>query len=205
MLAGCRIIPKTDSICLGNVSSLPSSVFENIIDISSIGKSFMSRTNTTAKPDVGRALLSLSGQINRQWRRALDRRLQPLGLTEATWLPLLYIARATQPLRQKDLAALMGLDSSSVVRLLDGLQTAGYIQRLEGTDRREKIIHLTDTGKQTVSSVEQVVLEGRRRLFLDIDGADLETTRSVMQQLLGTLESLDGALWADTDGADSHA
>ncbi len=100
---------------------------------------------------------------------------------------------------------MLGLDSSSVVRLLDGLQTAGYIQRLEGTDRREKIIHLTDTGKQTVSSVEQVVLEGRRRLFLDIDGADLETTRSVMQQLLGTLESLDGALWADTDGADSHA
>jgi MarR family transcriptional regulator for hemolysin len=162
-------------------------------------------TNTNAKPDFGRVLLSLSGQINRQWRRALDRRLQPLGLTEATWLPLLYIARATQPLRQKDLAALMGLDSSSVVRLLDGLQTAGYIQRLEGTDRREKIIHLTDTGKQTVSSVEQVVLEGRRRLFLDIDDADLETTRTVLQQLLGTLESLDGALWSDTDGADSHA
>lgn len=205
MLAGCRIIPKTDPICLGNARSLPSSVFGNIIDMSSIGKSFMPHSNTTAKPDFGRVLLSLSGQINRQWRRALDRRLQPLGLTEATWLPLLYIARATQPLRQKDLAALMGLDSSSVVRLLDGLQTAGYIQRLEGTDRREKIIHLTDTGRQTVSSVEQVVHEGRRRLFLDIDDDDLETTRLVLQQLLATLESLDGALWSDTNGADSHA
>ncbi len=165
----------------------------------------MSLSNTTTKPDCGRMLLSLSGQINRQWRRALDRRLQPLGLTEATWLPLLYIARAAQTLRQKDLAALMGLDSSSVVRLLEGLQTAGYIQRLEGTDRREKIIHLTDTGRQTVSSVERVVHEGRRRLFLDIDDADLETTRTVLQQLLDTLESLDGALWSDTDGTDSHA
>lgn len=165
----------------------------------------MSISNTSANPDFGRVLLSLSGQINRQWRRALDRRLQPLGLTEATWLPLLYIARATEPLRQKDLAALMGLDSSSVVRLLDGLQTAGYIQRLEGTDRREKIIHLTDIGRQTVSSVERVVHEGRRRLFLDIEDADLKTTRSVLQQLLGTLESLDGALWSDMDGADSHA
>src|SRR5690606_7077281 len=75
----------------------------------------------------------------------------------------------------------------------------------EGTDRREKINDLTDTGKQTVSSVEQGVLEGRHRLFLAIDGADLETTRSVMQQLFSTLESRDGALWADTDGADSHA
>lgn len=189
---------------LRRLSSLLLGIFRNIIDISSIGKSFMSLSNTSAKPDFGRVLLSISGQINRQWRKALDRRLQPLGLTEATWLPLLYIARATEPLRQKDLAALMGLDSSSVVRLLDGLQTAGYIQRLEGTDRREKIIHLTDAGRQTVSSVERVVHEGRRRLFRDIDVADLEITRSVLQQLLVTLESLDGALWSDEDDADSH-
>lgn len=189
---------------LRRLSSLLLGIFRNIIDISSIGKSFMSLSNISAKPDFGRVLLSISGQINRQWRKALDRRLQPLGLTEATWLPLLYIARATEPLRQKDLAALMGLDSSSVVRLLDGLQTAGYIQRLEGTDRREKIIHLTDAGRQTVSSVERVVHEGRRRLFRDIDVADLEITRSVLQQLLVTLESLDGALWSDEDDADSH-
>ena len=165
----------------------------------------MSITPTTSKPDFGRLLLSLSGQLSRQWRKALDRRLQPMGLTEATWLPLLYIARATEPMRQKDLAAQMGLDSSSVVRLLDGLQTAGYIQRLEGTDRREKIIHLTDSGRQTVSSVELVVKEGRRRLFHDIDAAELETAWSVLQQLLVTLESRDDAFWSDTDGSDSHA
>ncbi|MGO1766558.1 MAG: MarR family winged helix-turn-helix transcriptional regulator [Advenella sp.] len=149
--------------------------------------------------------MSLSSQLNRQWRKALDRRLQPMGLTEATWLPLLYIARAAQPLRQKDLASLMGLDSSSVVRLLDGLQTAGYIQRLEGTDRREKRIHLTDAGQQTVSSVERVVQAGRRRLFRDVDDAQLQVAGSVLQQLLVTLESHDGALWSDAQGTDSHA
>src|SRR5690606_31739596 len=99
-------------------------------------------------------------------------------------------ARAKTPLRQKDLAALLGLDSSSVVRVLDGLQTAGFIQRLEGTDRREKLIHLTDSGNQTVSTVEQVVRAGRHRLFRDIDNADLKVASSVLQQLLGTIESL---------------
>ena len=165
----------------------------------------MSQSNSTATTDPRRVLQSLSSQLNRQWRKALDRRLQPLGLTEATWLPLLYIARAAQPLRQKDLAGLMGLDSSSVVRLLDGLQTAGYIQRLEGTDRREKLIHLTNAGRQTVSSVERIVHAGRQRLFLDVDDAQLQVARSVLQQLLDTLESLDGALWTDPEGTDSHA
>ncbi len=153
----------------------------------------------SAGPGRGREILSLAGHINRQWRRAVDRRLQPLGLTEATWLPLLYIARAKTPLRQKDLAALLGLDSSSVVRVLDGLQTAGFIQRLEGTDRREKLIHLTDSGNQTVSTVEQVVRAGRHRLFRDIDDADLKVASSVLQQLLGTIESLGSGLWERTD------
>src|SRR5258708_29402263 len=87
------------------------------------------------------------GRTYRQWRRSADLRLQPCGLTEATWLPLLRIARAPAPPRQKDLAAAMFVDGSAVVRLLDNLEGAGLIQRKEGeTDRRAKTIHLTTRG-----------------------------------------------------------
>ncbi len=162
--------------------------------------------STTKKSEnlhpAAREILTLCGHLNRQWRRAVDRRLQPMGLTEATWLPLLFISRAKAPLRQKDLAALLGLDSSSVVRILDGLQTAGYIQRLEGTDRREKLIHLTDLGKNTVSTVEQVVHAGRVRLFRDMDSAQMIAASSVLQQLVGTVESLGSDLWGTTDDHD---
>lgn len=151
----------------------------------------------TDQIDTRRLVLSLTGHLNRQWRRLVDRRLQPLGLTEATWLPLLYISRAKAPLRQKDLAALIGLDSSSVVRLLDGLETAGYVQRLEGTDRREKLIHLTPAGQKTVATVEMVVQEGRKRLFRDVNRDELGAACSVLQQLLGTMESLGENLWSE--------
>ena len=44
-------------------------------------------------------------------------------------------------MRQKDLAAALGLDGSSVVRLLDALETSGHIERREeGKDRRAKKI-----------------------------------------------------------------
>src|SRR5271169_3308819 len=86
----------------------------------------------------------LVARAARQWRRAVDRRLQPFGLTEATWLPLIYLARAPVPMRQKDLAAALTLDGSSVVRLLDALETSGLIERREGDpDRRAKTIALT--------------------------------------------------------------
>src|ERR1700741_1746003 len=89
---------------------------------------------------------SLVARAARQWRRAADLRLQPFALTEATWLPLVHIARAPQSPRQKDLAASMSLDGSSVVRLLDNLEAAGLIKRKEGEDRRAKIILLTPRG-----------------------------------------------------------
>src|SRR5579871_1146066 len=82
---------------------------------------------------------SLVARAARQWRREVDRRLQPFGLTEATWLPLIYLARAKAPMRQKDLAAALTLDGSSVVRLLDALEASRLIERREeGADRRAK-------------------------------------------------------------------
>ena len=77
----------------------------------------------------------------------MDRQLQPFGLTEATWLPLIYLARASAPMRQKDLAAALTLDGSSVVRLLDALAASRLIERSEENgDRRAKIITITTRG-----------------------------------------------------------
>ena len=62
----------------------------------------------TARDSFG----SLLSRAARQWRRAADVGLKPFDLTEATWLPLVHIARAPMPPRQKDLAASMSLDGS---------------------------------------------------------------------------------------------
>jgi MarR family transcriptional regulator for hemolysin len=127
---------------------------------------------------------SLVSQTSRQWRRAVDVRLQPLGLTEATWLPLLRIARAAEPMRQKDLAASLFLDSSSVVRLLDNLQQAGLIERHEGaTDRRAKTIVLTERGQSVVDKAEEASAEIRETVLASLPESDLSTATRVLQQI----------------------
>src|SRR5437868_4012600 len=110
------------------------------------------------RPPANRAAFgALLSRAYRQWRRAADLRLQPFALTEATWLPLVHIARAATPPRQKDLAASMFVDNSSVVRVLDNLEAAGLIQRKEGeTDRRAKTIVLTPRGREIAEKVETV-------------------------------------------------
>ncbi len=138
---------------------------------------------------VRESFVALMSQTTRQWRRVLDEALQPLGLTQATWLALLHIARAPAAAAgRRTQAASLVLDTSSLVRVLDALQAAGYIERLEHTDRRAKTIHLTPLGEQTVAQVEQVARATRRRLLAGIPQADLETAHGVVSRIAQALE-----------------
>lgn len=131
---------------------------------------------------------SLLSRAARQWRRAADLGLRPFDLTEATWLPLVHIARASTPPRQKDLAASMSLDGSSVVRLLDNLEAAGLIQRKEGEDRRAKIITLTPRGRAIADKVETVARRIRSDALAGLSERDIETAVRVLHHVIGVLD-----------------
>ena len=132
---------------------------------------------------------SLLSRAARQWRRSADLRLQPFDLTEATWLPLVHIARAPAPPRQKDLAASMSLDGSSVVRLLDNLEAAGLIKRKEGQDRRAKIILLTGRGRAIADQVETVARRIRGDALSGLSDRDIETTIRVLEHVCRALDA----------------
>jgi len=137
---------------------------------------------------------SLLSRAARQWRRAADLRLQPYALTEATWLPLIRIARAPTPPRQKDLAESMSLDSSSVVRLLDNLEAAGLVQRREGEhDRRAKIIVLTPRGREIADQVEAISRRIRRDALAGLPAKDIEAATRVLEHVCRVLDPAAGA------------
>jgi len=134
---------------------------------------------------------SLVARAARQWRRAVDRRLQPFGLTEATWLPLIYLARATAPMRQKDLAAALSLDGSSVVRLLDALEASQFIERHEeGSDRRAKIIVPTARGLAIAEQVEAVSREVRKATLVGLSNDDLATASRLLERVCRNLAQI---------------
>jgi len=145
------------------------------------------------RPDAPSQIIGiLIGQAHRRLRRAVDAHLQPFGLTEAFWLPLLRLSRAGGPLRQKELAALLSLDSSSVVRLLDGLQAAGYVERREDDgDRRAKAITLTPAGREVVAQVEATAARVRSSALAGLPAEDVATAVRVLRQICDTLADAD--------------
>ena len=133
----------------------------------------------------------LVSHVTREWRRAVDARLQAYGLTEATWLPLLRIARSETPMRQNELAASLSLDGSSVVRLLDALENSGLIERCEDrADRRAKSLVLTARGRRTVDQVERVSQEIRDAVLGEVPDEDLARSLHLLETVRDRLLSL---------------
>ena len=98
-------------------------------------------------------------RLTRRWRKALDREVRSAGLTDATWRPLLHLHLLGDGIRQKDLAASVGIEGPSVVRLLDTLIAKGLIDRSEdAADRRAKQLRLTPDGLQIVNRIHETVL-----------------------------------------------
>lgn len=79
--------------------------------------------------------------VARRWRAALDERLAGLGLSDATWSPLVHIGRSGGGIRQNALAGRIGIDTSSLVRLLDILVAKALIERRQDpADRRSNLL-----------------------------------------------------------------
>ena len=127
---------------------------------------------------------TLVSLVSRQWRKAVDARLQTFGLSEATWLPLLRLVQAGRPMRQKDLAAVLMLDTSSVVRILANLEAAGLIeQHPDAEDRRAKAITVTPAGLALARQVEGVSQDIQDEVLADLSPADLAVARHVLEEV----------------------
>ncbi|ROL76942.1 MarR family transcriptional regulator [Pseudomonas protegens] len=125
-----------------------------------------------------------SGMVvaSRHWRRICQTTLVNFGISEACAVPLLMIGRLGEGVRQVTVAQAAGMESPSLVRLLDQLCSAGYVCRSEDPhDRRAKCLSLTDSGRELVQAVESELVRLRHEVLEGISSADLEAALRVIR------------------------
>lgn len=116
--------------------------------------------------------------VARRWRATLDAKLSNVGLSDATWSPLVHIGRSGGGISQKELAHRIGIDGSTLVRLLDILVDKKLIERRQDqTDRRANLLFLTQTGTDLVADIQEKLnrFEGQMLADLDDDALDMLT------------------------------
>ena len=124
----------------------------------------------------------------RTWRTKLDERLSPLGLTQARWLVLMHLSRMGGEAPQKELAFIVGVEGPTLVRVLDGLERMGLVQRMgvEG-DRRARRVCLTPKADNVISDIMRIGLKLRGEALAGISDADLESFFRVLEVILANL------------------
>lgn len=143
--------------------------------------------NASDAPEISRAHSRfglLIARVYRQWRRQVDLSFKELGLSDATRTPLLALYEQGGPLRQKDLADALYLDSSSLVRVLAQLREAKLVDwACDPADRRTKCIALTDRGRTTAGLILAKSLEIERTLLADLSPDEQQVTRAVLEKI----------------------
>ena len=125
----------------------------------------------------------------RLWRLALDKRLKRLGIGQSGWMTIAMIAKSGEPMSQRALADLVGVEGPSMVSMLDRLERDGFVTRAPSpTDRRVKLVQLTDTGKTVYAEVIGEAAPFRADLLAGLDPQALATATVLLETLKKRLE-----------------
>jgi MarR family transcriptional regulator for hemolysin len=128
-------------------------------------------------------LLVMAG---RSWGTHVDNVLRSAtGQSRARWQALFVIAFGDDPATMTDIGVRLNVQWPTLVRVLDGLETDGFITRIDNPrDGRSRLVSITEAGREMLSKVKPILDAERSRLLVDIDDSELEVCADLLQRLL---------------------
>ena len=135
-------------------------------------------------PNARRAFLGRLAQTSRSVRTFFDAELRQVDLTLARGRLLLHLTSSSKPVSQGELSELLEVEHPTTVRLLDGLEQLGHIERrpMPG-DRRAKEVALTAEGRRIGEQVLAMTDGLSSDLLSNIDPGDLVVAERVLEQI----------------------
>jgi DNA-binding MarR family transcriptional regulator len=134
----------------------------------------------------------LLNDVTLLFRKHFDRRAVKFGLTRAQW-------RATKMLyhrpglRQTELAEFLEMEPIAVGRVIDRLQSAGFVERRpDPKDRRAWRLYTTEQAHEVVDDMERIGRGLRRDATAGIDHGDMAQMIAVLNRIKENLQLLDG-------------
>jgi MarR family transcriptional regulator, lower aerobic nicotinate degradation pathway regulator len=128
-------------------------------------------------------LLARTGAVARHhWARMLAER----GLTPHHYGMLMALDEKG-PLGQQRLSALVGIDPRNAVPVIDILAERGLLTRqIDPTDRRRRVLALTESGRDLVSDLTETGAAIERRFLQSLTPADQTELRRMLLVLLSS-------------------
>jgi DNA-binding MarR family transcriptional regulator len=121
--------------------------------------------------------------------KAYDDVLRPLELRMTQYTILSKVNKEGQ-LALSDLADRMVMDRTTLARNVKPLEREGWLEVVVGSDRRERLLSVTATGKALLERARPLWLETSRRLDEKLGPQQAETLRITMREVVKAAREL---------------
>lgn len=140
--------------------------------------------------DAGQSTGALMRQILNSVSQQVTRELEPQGLTNAQWVPMLkiYLGKASTV---AELARVCQLDAGSMTRLLDRLEAKGFCRRIRSSeDRRVVNIELTPEGREAAKEIPAVLSRVQNAHLAGFTVEEWQNLKGYLRRILETAQTL---------------
>lgn len=116
----------------------------------------------------------------------IERKMEPHGLTNAQWVPLLKL-HISGNRTVAELARECQLDAGAMTRLLDRLEAKGLCRRVRSSeDRRVVNIELTEAGSAAAQKIPTMLCSAQNAYLLGFSEEEWQTLKGFLRRILNT-------------------
>lgn len=156
----------------------------------------------TTQPSADPPITEFAGQLFfRIWRATHTRAAQVLGsvgLTTALFA-LLNVINAREGAIQQELGSALGIDRSTMVSLIDELESAGLARRRpSATDRRAREIAITPKGRRLLQRARGLILQVEDEVLAGLTAEERHELLTLLRRALDSAPPQ--PLWSAEEG-----
>jgi MarR family transcriptional regulator, transcriptional regulator for hemolysin len=149
----------------------------------------MKKQNTPSEIELGRIILE---DMFHAIRKCIKNQAEiKLKITREQFKLLKAISEKKEKVIQKDMADLIGKDKSTILRLIDSLETKELVRRVAGTkDRRKNYLMVTKKGEELIKQYENIFSAMFEELQKGLNESELNTFYKVAAHIKNRAEIL---------------
>ena len=99
------------------------------------------------------------------------------------------VTLADNDLTKSEMTDILGFDKANTTRVIDELESFGYVVRKEGSKSNACLYHLTEKGKETALRIESALLDFIKQITNGISEENCKIYREVYLKILENIDN----------------
>ena len=120
----------------------------------------------------------------------VDKQFNDFGITRVQWATLISVNNSDN-LIQAQLAKMMNIKASTVVRIIDRMEVNGLINRSERPkDRRKITLSITEKGVDYVNRLSSKVVDVNKSIIKNVTKEELDVFNNIREKIMENISTI---------------